>query len=495
MGFSSSQVSLLALTGRNHDISVELEHLSNDKESLTRRMQEVSKAYNNALSTKTLKWSNNSGVSYTNLNYSTLMTPSAANQNKPYLVTNSSGKIVLNNKYAKFASMISEDGSPNGDYESNRIYILSQLTGIPEDRFDNYGEKFSTTNTKADEYDKARNATTAARKKAYETLNSENFVKKWGNAGGIDFASKSVGKFGLVDIGDGSSNAKATLTNIGKDIVANLSPYLEDKDITALKEATDGVITNYTGLVESIDGGSSSDIVKKNGSHFEINMDDFISQIMGGFVSKCGELGSGCATEQSDGDYRFECIGGIGKDDDNYKAYLSAKAAEETAKAEYNNAINDENQVFTAEEETKIEFYDLIFNAIAEKGWIEDAQIEDSDYLNNTFQNNIYTITTVEENSNYDKDEKYDSTKKNQFNYTTDIASNFDKFFFVNDEDARQEALANYEYEKSIINSKESRIDTRMKNLETEQSAIKQMIKGIEQVEKDNIETFFSIFS
>ena len=34
-----------------------------------------------------------------------------------------------------------------------------------------------------------------------------------------------------------------------------------------------------------------------------------------------------------------------------------------------------------------------------------------------------------------------------------------------------------------------------MKNLETEQSAINQMLQGLEQVKNDNIERTFSIFS
>ena len=55
--------------------------------------------------------------------------------------------------------------------------------------------------------------------------------------------------------------------------------------------------------------------------------------------------------------------------------------------------------------------------------------------------------------------------------------------------------MAKYEAEKSRINEKESVIDTRMKNLETEQASIKEMIKGIESVRNDNTERTFSIFS
>ena len=88
-----------------------------------------------------------------------------------------------------------------------------------------------------------------------------------------------------------------------------------------------------------------------------------------------------------------------------------------------------------------------------------------------------------------------DNDGDSYYEYDTHIASNFDNIFQVNDSDAQEIALAKYEYQKSVINEKESRIDTRMQNLETEQSAINEMIKGIETVRNDNTERNFSIMS
>mgnify|MGYP000272006863 FL=1 len=154
---------------------------------------------------------------------------------------------------------------------------------------------------------------------------------------------------------------------------------------------------------------------------------------------------------------------------------------------EYNAAVDSDNQALTSEEESNINFYEKLFTAIAEKGWVANSQIEDNDYLNNMLQNNQYYITTMEEQT--------DSDGKSYFEYSQDIASNFENVFSVNDTDAQNEALINYEYEKSVINEKETRIDTRMQNLETEQSAINEMIKGIETVRNDNTERTFGIFA
>ena len=51
-----------------------------------------------------------------------------------------------------------------------------------------------------------------------------------------------------------------------------------------------------------------------------------------------------------------------------------------------------------------------------------------------------------------------------------------------------------YEYEKGIINAKETKIDTRMKNLETELAAINQMLKSLEQVKGENIDSTMKVF-
>ena len=57
MGMAASQVRLLQLTGRKNDIGRQLQHLSLEKTSLTRAMRNVTKDYQEALSSKILKWS------------------------------------------------------------------------------------------------------------------------------------------------------------------------------------------------------------------------------------------------------------------------------------------------------------------------------------------------------------------------------------------------------------------------------------------------------
>ncbi len=120
--------------------------------------------------------------------------------------------------------------------------------------------------------------------------------------------------------------------------------------------------------------------------------------------------------------------------------------------------------------------------------------VEDGNYLNQMMQNNFYTITTMTRNDLYDENST-ESAKQYKYNYDMDIPSNFDKIISVNDDNTRQEAQAKYEYNKSIINAKENRIDIRMKNLETEQNAITNMMESMKTIIKDNIDRTMNIFT
>ena len=99
---SSSSYNEMFLLSRSNAIGAQLIKLSGDKRALTRDMQKVSQEYQQALSAKVLKWSNNSGVTYSDLSYNNLMAPSPMNQNTPYLITDAQGRVVVDSKYKKY---------------------------------------------------------------------------------------------------------------------------------------------------------------------------------------------------------------------------------------------------------------------------------------------------------------------------------------------------------------------------------------------------------
>ena len=95
MGMAASQVRFLSLQNRKNTIGLNLMTLSNRKTALSRDMSRVANEYNNAMNQKVLKWSNDSGVTYSDLTYDKLMKPNETNTTKPYIITDAQGRVVL----------------------------------------------------------------------------------------------------------------------------------------------------------------------------------------------------------------------------------------------------------------------------------------------------------------------------------------------------------------------------------------------------------------
>lgn len=498
MGMAASQVRLLQLTSRKNTIGRTLQDLSLQKTSLSRDMKRVSKEYQDALSTKTLKWSNNSGVTYVDLSYGNLMRPNTYNNNTPYLLTNANGQVVLDSKYEKYAEMLKANG---GKYEGDtRLAILSGLTGISKDALSNAvstsaAKTSSENNINAlkEEVDKldasARN----------DKTKTDDFIKLFGNTTLGRMGNNTGGSiYSWYNNTDSNGNAKncwtldkdatkskAMIKEFLEGIGNTMKRYLGDSDLEKFNNAIKTVTANYNNYIDTAVSGN-------NGSTCNVSLDDsgdakgyyvlnpnlIIEQILSVYDNgRAGTNGTGSVTYYTTYD----------RESDAYIKYDAKKQELENAQAAHKSVVNTDNQSLTATQESEIKFYDQLFTAMATNGYEINASVEDNDYLNQMLQNNQYYITTMKASEDNDGKTKYE--------YDSNIASNFDNIFTVNDTNAQNEAQVKYEYEKSVINEKESRVDQRMQNLETEQSAINEMIKGIESVRDKNIETNFSIFS
>lgn len=481
MGMAAPQARLLNLTCRNADISRNLQHLANQKMSLTRESQKYSKEYNNALSSKTLKWTNNNGVTYSDLNYNTLMKPNAYNNKSPYLLTDANGRVVLNSKYTDYAKIISPNGAPGGDYEAHRTELLSQITGISQDSFTNSAATSQAADDAKKAMDEAKTNMEKKLKAAKATVSTSTIGKEyWGKIGNIDFGST-----GKVELGKKDS-AKSTLESLKNSLVnAMQNKFIGDKEAEAFKNAVEATITDLTSKMDG-DKEFSDPCLTVDKDKYSLNVQEFISRIMSAYSGTDGV--SNYSTDGNTEKYSFR------KDEASWKEYTDAKAAYEEAKKAYEDLAQADEMSFSATEETQIAYYDSLFQSIADNGWVEDGMVEDENYLNQMMQNNFYTITTVTRNDLYEKGST-ESAKQNKYNYDMNLSSNFDKIITVNDENAVQKAQADYEYKKSIINEKESRIDIRMKNLQTEQAAITKMMDSIKSILKENTEQSMSIFA
>lgn len=488
MGMSASQGRFLQLTSRKHTIGLKLTELSNNKVSLARDMQRISREYQNALCEKTLKWSNNQGVNYIDLSYNNLMKPSVMNQNKPYVLTDSAGKVVLDREYRQYAEMISPTGAPGGDWDSVREQVLASILGIsPEDLTKEIEAKKNVHEAEAKVNDLIEHEVKLPTKDG----DMEKFLSNVGYKniyGSLTFAKESsdwaqaYDKEDYIKLGN-SSSAYSNFEGILKGLKETILPYFNEEDQKAIEAGYKDLLLQ----AETILDGNDSDNEKTklegetftfggNKNNYTVKIKELLDALFATVSSCQTNSGKRCYEWYDRNKSNFE---EVVKKREEWEANL------ETAKEEYTDALRTRDQIFTGDQESLINFYDTIFSSIAEKGWTYNSNVNDNEYLNQMLQNNMYTMTTVERESSYDYEAKSISWENT---YEMSIASNFSKIFFVNDTDTREQALVDYEYQKSIISAKESRIDTRMKDLETEQSAINQMLQGLEKVRNENIE-------
>ena len=124
MGLAASQARFLCITARKADCEYKSTELAQQKLDITKQLGAISTEYSNAMNATKLMWSNDAVNGSYGMTYSLLMMPSAANDFNPYMVTTSSGAIVLNGPYAAAAKAagISKSGGI-GSQESRDKFI------------------------------------------------------------------------------------------------------------------------------------------------------------------------------------------------------------------------------------------------------------------------------------------------------------------------------------------------------------------------------------
>ena len=131
MGLAASQARLLTITSRKADCEFQSMTLSHQKLSLSRDMEAVSTAYQNALSlTKLVYDYQGQNSAELDLSYGLLMTPSIYNDYYPKLVTDNKDRVILSGAYAtaaRAAGIPAEGllGTPSSDVRNKFIQALA----------------------------------------------------------------------------------------------------------------------------------------------------------------------------------------------------------------------------------------------------------------------------------------------------------------------------------------------------------------------------------
>ncbi|MCM1265926.1 MAG: hypothetical protein NC200_06975 [Candidatus Gastranaerophilales bacterium] len=183
---------------------------------------------------------------------------------------------------------------------------------------------------------------------------------------------------------------------------------------------------------------------------------------------------------------------GISIKSDVHDTGYRSKLVDDVNKAEQRIHELEENidNLYSSADKKIMDYYDALFLRIAEQGWIVDENTsvvrnEDAtSYLNNKLQNNDYFITECSE-----------KTDESGYNYSSKMATSIRKIYQVHDSNAENQALIEYETEKSAISMKERRIDAVMQKLETEQEAINTTLDSVQKIIQENIDKTFKMFA
>ena len=500
MGMAAGQGRFLLLTAREASLKFDLNICSMEKASLSRDVSSLNKKYQNDLNAKKFVWTANQGVTTTDLSYKMLMHPNSVNSYKPYLITDMKDRVVVDKDMEAYAKIISPDGSPVGSWEEKKAELISAITGISQEDMEKQADYEALQKIAEENLNLvvAKKPDISVCEKDYDyatlvkALGSENGrFNSYLNKGFSGSWTDAYNKGATIDISSGNTKGGTATRTVIEQVLETIryelddyfleeghalfyEAYQNDKVANAqYKDMAPGYLDKgNAGIFDTVINNMQNELVSfvengnttKDGTYpiegtgvgdYKINVKTLIDEILARYQVAKGE------SNQSDGKVR-------GYDKAKAKVYfeetLPAWQKEyEAALAEYNNAKHNNEGLLTSADKQKISFYEKVFDAIAEKGWVYNNQVNDSNYLNQMLQNNLYMITTINEIEKVKTDSETGEVITYYDNeYTAELASNCKKMICVNDKEAQQQAQLDYEFEKELLNEKETDIDLRI---------------------------------
>lgn len=572
MGLAASQARLLTITARKSDCEYESMRLSHEKIALSRDMERISAEYDNAIAQTKLVWDYYGKDSETTpLNYALLMTPSALNNYTPSPITDSSGRVVLDDRLAtaaRAAGIPQEglDGLPSSDVRNQFIDSLVSTGYISEVQGENIKKTTYNQMAGVGSTDLVNvNTTEGTLQDVIEAVSGEYFdfstVTSFTNkfVSDVSLVSQENNtitdandkKLSMADILNGNYMLLAQTTNDEKgkqsynnltvdggvtDVICNATVWDQMFEIfeslldtgdeytqAALDYAKRMISDKVTNLGAGMDNGTSygtdedgigqvgteeGNDYSSDGKNIHDNFDgwteynDALDSKMDGIVQQnwvADYIGL-------NGLYNHDDNGG--RDDDSCKSYATINLSNmfnayltyfaqymegiDSSTYEVNTTKTNSNLIddmFTFTIVTDVDtsgdnlliaaFWDTLFNQICTKGWTENDNVNNQDYLQESLKNGSMYISSLADDGYY-----------YQGNYATHTYIQE-----VTDEEGIAQAEARYNREKTKINTKENILDMKMKNLDTEISSLSTEYDTIKSVISKNIEKGFKRYN
>ena len=546
MGLAASQARFLAITSRKMNCEFQSMQIAQDKLSVTRDLQSAATKYQNAMNATKLVWDTDTDEVY-DLSYNLLMTPSALNDYNPYLITDTQGKLVLTDtmfQAAVDAKIIDKNGDPIGVLSKGARDIF--MTELAKN-----GEVASSTaeTVIANAYTKSGIGGEILDKTIANVLTTNAFINKLGSKddeGNPLFGVSVLDMLGI-SVSDGNVDAAYDSkfcyntypddiygANKGKFVISNNGSALSREQLKKLSLG-DLLSGKYT--------------ITKLGSNFSA---EEVQDYMLKTIAKALGYNPGSTTPSGDGlnvDYessnalavayeftkskytgnansisaesQYDAINGCMNGANNYngmvadsggtqslsltnmlKSYLTnfAVAMDGASRTQFNvdtevgkssYVTNDVTYYFFLESENSVtetdllttDFYNQLFNQLCVNGATTDSikrdMINDPEYLMQALKNGQLFISSLNTDGYF-----------YQGAYTLNgyVAE-------VTDEEAIAQAEMEYELTKTKLNYKEETLDVKMKNIDTELSALTTEYDTVKNLISKNVEKVFTMFS
>lgn len=555
MGLAASQARFLAITSRKLNCEFQSMQIAQEKLSITRDQQKAAEEYQNSLNATKLVWDTVDDDVY-DLSYDIMMKPSALNEYDPYLITDSQGKIVLSEsmfqaavdagvidektgdpKVSRFmgAADATSDGSRNaflyqlGVYNQAEASTISAVIAL--------GDKGYTDSGVGGEIIDKTLANSFTTNAFINYLKEATYTQDVTENGSV--THKEGDPLYSINLKDIFSAAGVTLTtsttlkNSNEIVVTKNGAAITDT--AELEKITLGdIIDGNYAIAGKIDTAKMEDVATKildamaaalgkgsSGNVNGLNVDDEANDALNNAWEFTKALLNSTQTSSSNGAIisssvnnavsKSEEVNNIVKGTNDVtavnisnmlKSYLtyfaismegygygvsvdagsSANSSYITDDVSYNFIIKNDSAM-TEQDALSADFYNMLYNQLCMNGASTDKmkrqQVTDSEYLNNALKNGQLFISSLNNDGYF-----------YQGHYTLNghVAE-------VTDDDAVARAEAEYNVKKSRLNTKEQTLELKMKNIDTELSALTTEYDTVKNLISKNVEKVFTMFS
>ena len=536
MGLAASQARLLTITSRKSDCEYESMSLSHQKIALSRDMNAVSSEYQNALNqTKIIYDFYGSGDKGLQLSYGLLTSPSELNEYRPSTITDQAGRVVLSPDMAAaaMAAGIPHEGlgsTPSSDIRDLFINGLVQNgtisrtignniqsvqynanAGFGDINLITYTTKEMSLNDFIDNYlDNVkydfRNLTTHGGA-ANLTLckndrgrNSQDITSPADKV--ISLKDIIQGHYALygttcdhIDMDTYGGNTCAanfvTVSDFWDTLFDSLEAGLDMNDVSnqaalnfAKQEILKKVITlganDFSNFARTETTSSTFSLTQMNERAKEKIVDgyDYIGHIAVFNHNSNDDYNDGYAIDLSLMAKAFLTYFAMYKEGLGSTDYKVTNQKSSSNFVDLNNfAVSVVEDVDTSGNNLLIaNFYDMLFNQIATNGWVTNENVRDNEYLAEMLRNGSMFLSSLSDDNFY---------------YQSNYATN--KYIKeITDEENIAKAEAKYLREKEKIQNKENIIDMKMKNLDTEITALTTEYNTVKTVITNSVKNSFT---